>query len=1126
MRRCRSSGCRPLAGLASLIWAAWLACSRQLRIAMLAVAGVVAAVRVAASCTWRRAVRAVVRAASPSACPVRVLCHGLSRAQPRAAGWQVGLIVLLCAVSGASADVRGHLWGEPSRAYFAALEHVEYPTPRPGRPLYDRAELLQELHFCQGYHPDAMYVVQVHNVAFDGSLSPRGWTATTVAEIRWYIETGRFLQHWYVYDPTDADVLDPAVPQGGYDEAPTDCYDRLSLECDLCGETFDASSIDGTRDWRGTGMDCCGCGNECSSNASAIGGAGATQVGLAYDARAEVIRFVAMSRAERVAAHAAPARNASRRHRLPGRGHSRGLGSRNVLSGPYHAAHDLRRRVGAIAAPAAGSGVAPLRQAAFEAAPVGARLVGARIVSEELRACVSAAVSATARSNAERAHDVSNYVAARVESDVATMQADESHLALRPHDWSLVRGLLTASNAATERRVPNTTKKQDRCNWRKWDTFCKMLDTPPIRDDIRSATGADPAGYVRECTLVELAFMFWITNEPQYLVTSMLQRLRGVSRIHKVSLRLPFVPLAHLVQVCKGLVQERIDDQGPESLVRKQKEPLQNWMIIKWLSLTHGVIGGVTVGANLQWQGIRCMIAYFASTGARKADVALDAGASFGLRHLALWNATWEIRGEVVLQPTADQLAALCVLCYVHLTPVPCKNDPDGCKFAGTPTTCRYHPTAPINFARELAAYEIMRGTEAVDRRRTPMLLSPNGLPWRKAALDRFFKLMLTLVVGAAAAVSYSVHSFRIYLACALHAQGASAERIMMMLRWSSTASLLVYCRPNASTVAGWVHSAADAAIDAVRANTLATNRAVRPGGAAAAPTAGSHSAVAPPAAAAAPATAAPAGPAAPPGDAFPPAGAAATTAAVHPGGVATPVLAASVVASPTGLAAPPMGARLAPVAVAAAAAATVVARWLGRAVPSPGPTVMAHSVRSLAAAGPPGPSGVAPALRELPSGGDATPLGSGGLGEPVEAAPTRQCLLNNSAACSAVASGCGGPSGDAAAASGTSAETAPSRDGWLMALAPPPPPSHSLSLSDLTHGAQYQNIARVVVTDVVPVDDDNIIAALKGSLPALERAAAACDAETEHGFAAGAVYSPISPDDQAPDDPSDDDGE
>ena len=144
-RRC-SGGWRPLAGFAPLIWAAWLACSRQLRIAVLAVAGVVTAVRVAAGYSWRRAFGAVARAVSPPARPVCAPRHGLARMRPRAAGWQVVLLFLLCTVSGASADVRGHLWGEPSRAYFAALEHVEYPTPRPGRPLYDRAELLQELH--------------------------------------------------------------------------------------------------------------------------------------------------------------------------------------------------------------------------------------------------------------------------------------------------------------------------------------------------------------------------------------------------------------------------------------------------------------------------------------------------------------------------------------------------------------------------------------------------------------------------------------------------------------------------------------------------------------------------------------------------------------------------------------------------------------------------------------------------------------------------------------------------------------------------------------------------------------------------------------------------------------------
>ena len=51
--------------------------------------------------------------------------------------------------------------------------------------------------------------------------------------------------------------------------------------------------------------------------------------------------------------------------------------------------------------------------------------------------------------------------------------------------------------------------------------------------------------------------------------------------------------------------------------MRKQKEPLQNWMIMRWLTMSRGVVGGVAVGNNLQWQGIRCLIAYFASTGAR-----------------------------------------------------------------------------------------------------------------------------------------------------------------------------------------------------------------------------------------------------------------------------------------------------------------------------------------------------------------------------------------------------------------------------------------------------------------------------------------------------------------------------
>ena len=70
------------------------------------------------------------------------------------------LLMLICAPHGAHADTRGHLWGQPSAA---CMRHgskttcnnvyVEVPTPRPGRLLYDRAELLEELRLAMATTP-------------------------------------------------------------------------------------------------------------------------------------------------------------------------------------------------------------------------------------------------------------------------------------------------------------------------------------------------------------------------------------------------------------------------------------------------------------------------------------------------------------------------------------------------------------------------------------------------------------------------------------------------------------------------------------------------------------------------------------------------------------------------------------------------------------------------------------------------------------------------------------------------------------------------------------------------------------------------------------------------------------
>ncbi len=190
----------------------------------------------------------------------------------------------------------------------------------------------------------------------------------------------------------------------------------------------------------------------------------------------------------------------------------------------------------------------------------------------------------------------------------------------------------------------------------------------------------------------------------------------------------------------------------------KRKEPLHNWMLQSWLALPVGlVVGRLDVEDSLAWQGVRVLICYLATTEARKADVALDPNAIFGMRHLSLWQCVGDFRGVITASPSREQLLSLSINCYVYLTPVPCKNDQEGTLYGGTPTPARYSATAMVNFVREFAAYELMRMVSAERRRFTPMLPGPDGVtPWRKRQLDGFFHALLLSILPAESAKSYS----------------------------------------------------------------------------------------------------------------------------------------------------------------------------------------------------------------------------------------------------------------------------------------------------------------------------------------------------------------------------------
>ena len=157
----------------------------------------------------------------------------------------------------------------------------------------------------------------------------------------------------------------------------------------------------------------------------------------------------------------------------------------------------------------------------------------------------------------------------------------------------------------------------------------------------------------------------------------------------------------------------------------------------------------------------------------------------------------------------------------VYVTRPPCKNDPKGTKFGRVPVPSRYHPTHPINFAREIIRYELMRRVAPEARARAPAVLAPGGAPWTKTSLRGLFKALCLLVMTEHRAGQVSIHSFRVWLACALRALGASVEQIMALLGWSSEAAKELYARINVEEAGAVLERVVDASFTSVLSHTL-----------------------------------------------------------------------------------------------------------------------------------------------------------------------------------------------------------------------------------------------------------------------------------------------------------------
>ena len=127
-----------------------------------------------------------------------------------------------------------------------------------------------------------------------------------------------------------------------------------------------------------------------------------------------------------------------------------------------------------------------------------------------------------------------------------------------------------------------------------------------------------------------------------------------------------------------------------------------------------------------------------------------------------------------------------------------------------------------VNAARELAAWELARPCHGAARRETPMFVDGSGRAISADTLRSRFKALLTAAGFVKAALSFvTLHSFRVYLACALLELGRSHDQIKALLRWRSDEALRVYARLNADSYAALLDGVGSAAIDQSRAHNL-----------------------------------------------------------------------------------------------------------------------------------------------------------------------------------------------------------------------------------------------------------------------------------------------------------------
>ena len=319
------------------------------------------------------------------------------------------------------------------------------------------------------------------------------------------------------------------------------------------------------------------------------------------------------------------------------------------------------------------------------------------------------------------------------------------------------------------------------------------------------------------------------SKDPAADPRSALAKLRGVWRYAKVVHKIDMVSLSQVQLACKGLCREYIEAHGVASLVPERKLPLTNRLIDGMLACPDGARrGGLCVDwSTYRWKALRAVFATLAESGERKDEIAkASAQTKFRKGRFTFDSLRFKVGGVSLINPSAAELAGMAPGDGVYLAHGVAKNDPMGTWFAATPSFLPWRPLAAGRCAcRELVALHLAAQVPAERRATTPLFGPEVGEEFTHAEVDAAFLLLLVVGNGMSedAARAYSVHSFRIFCACALLKSNCPRWLIKRLLRWRGDDSIEIYARLNDDEWVEWLAKAAEAQVDSTIVPRLPT---------------------------------------------------------------------------------------------------------------------------------------------------------------------------------------------------------------------------------------------------------------------------------------------------------------